>query len=90
MAARMTKRAAGVEDWRLATKADRGLKVLALELAKSKGYIIATPQEIAERYSTLVPKWFVGAVTNTNKMIWGVNASVTRRNGRVSLSFAAV
>lgn len=69
-AARITQNAASTKDWRLTRKADRRFKEVAIELSKRHGYIIATPQELAQAYPDLFD---ASHTTSRKKFIWAVS-----------------
>ena len=85
-AQRITIRSANVKDWRL-NKRGRAMKEIAKDIMEGRGYIIATVQELVDRFGRNA---FVVVPTDTGKRyIWGVYTSVPNNNGRVTLDFVS-
>lgn len=71
-AKKITNRAASVKDWRLTTNRDRAMKKLAAEISQGKGYILASPRQIAEQYPNLVSPYFATGAGADRVFIWAV------------------
>ena len=92
LAKKITNRAAGTKDWRLTNKRDRGMKDLAVELSQGKGYILASPKSIAERYPQFVGPYFAGGPDAGRTFVWAIDATYANRLSfrRRTLSFVPV
>ena len=86
IAKRITARAAKTKDWRLSRTIDREMKSLAQSM--DKGYILATPNELNEKFPALFEK--DNGPDQERKIIWAIDASIPNRYGRVRLSFCPI
>lgn len=86
----MTAEAASVKAWRITTKAGKALQNVAKELARGRGYMIATDAEIFAKYGDLCPIFKVSRVRDNKPRIWCIHSGVADSRGRVSLSVVSV
>ena len=88
LAAKNTKKAAEVKDWRL-DKEGRRMKAVAAELSDGKGYIIGSAEAMA--VAGLITKTWTGE--DLKLRIWGIMASTdifgAAKSGKMKLSFVA-
>lgn len=69
LAKALTRASANVKDWLVTNRHDRQMREIARDLNNGKGYIIATPAELANRY----PGLYENFSTTTHKIIWAVD-----------------
>ena len=76
--ARMTKEASAISESSCRTAQGKLFIALAKELARGKGYLIATPNELMSRFPRLFTDWqkrvHAGCPDNDRKFIWGIEA----------------
>ena len=88
LAAKNTKNAAEVKDWRL-NKEGRRMKAVAAELSAGTGYIRGSAEAMA--IAGLITKTWTGE--DLRLRIWGIKAGIdvlaTTRNRKMRLSFVA-
>lgn len=64
----MTSEVANMKDWRVRNKHNRAMREIARELVESNGgYLIASPNELAERYPGMFES---NPVNGDTKMVW--------------------
>jgi hypothetical protein len=85
LARELTEAASRTKEWRMRGIHARRMAAVARELAEGAGYILATGEEMTQRYGDL----FVPGRTD-GKAVWCVYQGFPDRNGRVDLSFVAV
>ena len=88
MAKRMNASAGETKDWRLSRKIDRAAREEARKLNQGRGYVIATPTEIKDRYPEFVT-WEPGDDAG-QEMVWAFRASVSSRGGRCRINLVRV
>lgn len=86
-AIKLTSEAAQVKDWRITNKEMRAYREIARNL--TEGYIIATPNEMAEIYPTLFKKSSTSP-DNDTEFVWAVEATLWARKRRYFMSFCPV
>ena len=69
----MTKRSAAVKDYKVRRKDQRELREIARELTAGNGYIIASPNEMSQRY----PKYY--SVKGSERMVFAIQWNVLWR-----------
>lgn len=75
-----TLRAANIKAWKLTRKHDKQMRIIAQELIKGRGYIIATASELAKTYPGMIDT--VGV--DSKKMIWGIAVSTSSRGNKLN------
>lgn len=76
-----------LKPWRFRRARDRRLRKVAEELSKKGGYIIATPQELAEQY----PEFFRCASNEPHHTImWSIGAGLPLKGGYYQPAFCPI
>lgn len=78
IAKRMTADTAALKDWRIRNKHNRSMREIALELTAGKGYVIASVNELSEKYGTLC-HYSPDAHGAYEKRVWGLKMNVICR-----------
>ena len=90
MARRMNAVAATTNDWRLARKIDRQMKKEAHRInTEERGYILATPVELARRYPDFFKEDGLSPDANV-PMMWAFYPGLPNHRGRVRIALCPI
>ena len=78
IAKRMTADTAALKDWRVRNKKNRSMRGIARDLTGGKGYIIASANELVEKYGTLC-HYSPDAPGAGKKRVWGLRMNEVHR-----------
>lgn len=67
----LTAEVAALKDWRVRNKRNRQMREIAREIAGGKGYIIASVQELAQKYGNLC-HYETTAPGADRRRVWGL------------------
>lgn len=78
IAKRMTADTAALKDWRVRNNRNRSMRGIARDLAAGKGYIIASVNDLTDKYGTLC-HYSPDAPGSGKKHVWGLRMNKIHR-----------
>lgn len=75
----LTARVANLKDYQVRNKRLRAFRELARELMAGKGYIIASANEMNDRFGQFIDEPITMAEGNDKKYVWALHKFITRK-----------